>query len=90
MKKIFIALWIFSLSILQAEDHPKPTIAYVEVSGDWLRDAMIKGGLTAIVTNNPDLYKILLEDPATSKKCSLVPERQDLGKALLQLYQNPI
>src|ERR1700722_7594836 len=31
----------------------KPAIAYAEIEGDWLRDAMVKGGLTAIITNNP-------------------------------------
>lgn len=64
----------------------KPAIAYVEADGDWLRDAMVKGGLTAIITNDPILYSRLLNDPATAVKSYLIPSRQDLGRIIKQIY----
>ena len=56
----------------------KPAVAYVETEGDWLRDAMVKGGLTAIITNDLVLYNLLLSDPATAAKSYLIPSKQDL------------
>ncbi|MBA3958136.1 MAG: hypothetical protein H0X51_07075 [Parachlamydiaceae bacterium] len=62
-------------------------IAYAESKDDWLRDAMVKGGLTAIVTNNKLLYDNLMADPATANKSYLIPDRQDLGKIIRQIYE---
>lgn len=63
----------------------KPTIAYAEAEGDWLRDAMVKGGLTAIVTNDPKLYNHLLKDPSTAAKSHLITSKQDLGRVVKQI-----
>lgn len=67
----------------------KLSIAYVEAEGDWLHDAMVKGGLTAIVTSDPMLYNILMSDPATSAKSYLIPSKQDLGKIIKQICNRP-
>jgi nucleoside 2-deoxyribosyltransferase len=63
----------------------KPSIAYVEAEGDWLHDAMVKGGLTAIITSDPILYNILVNDPATSAKSYLIPSKQDLGRIIKRI-----
>lgn len=63
----------------------KPSIAYVEAEGDWLHDAMVKGGLTAIITKDPILYNILLSDPATTAKSYLIPSKQHLGRIIKQI-----
>lgn len=60
----------------------KPSIAYVETEGDWLRDAMVKGGLTAIITNDSTLHNVLLNDRATAVKSYLITSKQDLGKII--------
>lgn len=64
----------------------KPTIAYVEADGVWLRDAMVKGGLTAIITSDPILYNTLLNDPATTMKSYLIPSKQNLDTAIKKIY----
>lgn len=64
----------------------KPAIAYVEVQGDWFRDAMVKGGLTAIITNNAELYEILLQDSATALKSYLISSKQNLSETIKQIY----
>jgi nucleoside 2-deoxyribosyltransferase len=64
-----------------------PAIAYTEEEGDWLHDAMIKGGLKAIITNNIRLYDLLLKDPATTKKSYLICSKRDLGKVIKQIYE---
>lgn len=61
------------------------TIAYVEAEGEWLHDAMVKGGLTAVITNDPILYNVLLNDPATAVKSYLIPSKQDLGRIIKQI-----
>ncbi|MBA2729023.1 MAG: hypothetical protein H0U49_12735 [Parachlamydiaceae bacterium] len=60
----------------------RPAIAYAEMAGDWMSDAMVKGGLTAIVTNNSLLYKAFLDDPSTANKCYLINSREYLGDFL--------
>lgn len=65
----------------------KPAIAYVEAEGNWLRDAMVKGGLTAIITNDPALYNLLLNDQATSTKAHLISSKKDLGEMIKQIYR---
>ncbi len=66
--------------------HNKPTIAYVETPGDWTRDAMVKGGLNAIITNNGELYKQLLDDPSLQNKCHLISSRNNLTAAITAIY----
>lgn len=65
----------------------KPAIAYAESEGDWLCDAMIKGGLTAIITDNKALYQLLLEDPATKNKCHLISTRKLLPQAIKEIIK---
>lgn len=65
----------------------KPAIAYVEAEGDWVRDAMVKGGLTAIITNNSALYAFLMNDSATSVKTYLISSRKDLGRLIKQITE---
>lgn len=64
----------------------KPTIAYIEQEGDWLRDAMVKGGITAMITNNPELYDVLLTDPAIKTKTYLIPSKQALEEQIRKIY----
>lgn len=66
----------------------KPAIAYAEAEGDWLRDAMVKGGLTAIVTNDSVLYHLLLNDPATAVKSYFISSKQELGKIIKHILQS--
>lgn len=68
----------------------KPAIAYVEAKGDWLNDAMVKGGLTAIITNDIMLHKLLLNDPATAIKAYLISSKRDLGKVIKQIWNQSI
>lgn len=64
----------------------RPAIAYVETEDDWIRDVMVKGGLTAIITNNSKLFKILLADPITAKKTYFISSKQDLAKIIKQIH----
>lgn len=57
----------------------KSAIAYVEKEGDWMRDAMVKGGLTAIITSNPDLYEVLISNASTDSKTYFISSLQSLG-----------
>lgn len=63
----------------------KKTIAYVEEIGDWIHDAMIKGGLSAIITTDFDLYRQLLNDTASAKKSYFIPGREALNKTILEI-----
>ena len=63
----------------------KPAIAYAELGGDWLHDAMVKGGLTAIITNDPVLHNLLLNDPETAAKSHLIPSKHELGRTIKQI-----
>lgn len=60
----------------------RPAIAYIEKEGDFLRDAMVKGGLTAIITSDPVLYEHLMQDASTSKKSYLISSRKELGDCI--------
>jgi nucleoside 2-deoxyribosyltransferase len=64
----------------------KPTIAYIESEGDWVRDSMIMGGMTAIITNNAAVQKLLLENPLTAKKNYLIESKSDLGDCIKKIY----
>lgn len=66
--------------------HNKPTIAYAELYEDWLRDAMVKGGLTAIVTSNETLFHLLLQDPAIKNKSYLISSQAHLADAIKNIY----
>lgn len=64
----------------------KPAVAYAEAPGDWTRDAMVKGGLTALITDNSDFYNQLLSDPSVSNKSYLIDSRDQLGEAIKNIY----
>ena len=64
----------------------RPTFAYVETESQWLGDSMVKGGVTAIITNNPAIYDLLLKDPATKTKSYLIPSKKDLGALIKKIY----
>ena len=68
----------------------KPAIAYTEFTGDWLKDAMVKGGLTAIVTNNLELYHLLLNDPSISKKSYWISSRESLPLIIKEIYDQSL
>ena len=68
----------------------KPAIAYAEIEGDWLLDAMVKGGLTAIITDNALLYKTLLENPSTREKSHLIVSRKNLAEMIKKIYYQKI
>ena len=61
-------------------------IAYAEAHGEWVGDPMIKGGLTAIITNNPTFYQTLLEDPLVAHKAHLIASRDLLGDNIKKIY----
>lgn len=60
----------------------RPTIAYTEGKDEWLRDAMVKGGLTGVITNDKELHQRLLADPSTCSKSRLISAREELAAAL--------
>lgn len=68
----------------------KIALAYAEAKGDWMADAMVKGGLTAIITNNSLLYEALLEDPSTREKCYLITSKACLAETIKGIYQQKI
>ena len=65
----------------------KATIAYVEVPGDWTKDAMVKGGLTAIITNSQELYETLQTDSSLKNKLWLIPDRSCLARQIQTILQ---
>ncbi len=64
----------------------KVTIAYVEQAEEWLRDAMVMGGITAIVTSSQAAYEKLLENPLTVDKSHLIEGRKELATTIKQIY----
>lgn len=66
----------------------KVTLAYIESVEEWLRDAMVMGGISAIITNNENSYQLLLENPLTSYKSYLIDSRQSLAQKIKELYHN--
>lgn len=62
------------------------TIAYAEKEGDWIRDAMVKGGLSAVITNNASFYEALQQDEATHNKCHLIHSKEALGEAIRKIW----
>lgn len=68
------------------EGKNKPSIIYSEVDGDWIRDAMVKGGASAIITNNQSVFEKLTLDPATSSKCYFITSKSELGEAIKKIY----
>ena len=66
----------------------KPSIIYSEVDGDWIRDAMVKGGISAVVTNNSTVFEKLSLDPATSSKCYFIESKKELGAVIKNIFHS--
>lgn len=66
----------------------KPVVAYVENETDWLRDWMIKGGLTKVITSNKDTYEILRKDPIVGDKIIFIESRNKLSDTLVEIYKS--
>jgi hypothetical protein len=67
----------------------KPLVYFVDNQVQWLRDWMIKGNLTCVVTNNPTTYSILSEDEIIrDKKVVLIKEMDELNQVILDTYQD--
>lgn len=45
----------------------KPVIAFTRNETEWFKDWMVKGGITCVVTDNPEMYDMLLKDPMLGK-----------------------
>lgn len=66
----------------------KPLIAYVESGSVFMRDWMVKGGLDALVTNNPRLYEVCQQNPILKHKIQrLVPDVAALPGAVSEIYR---
>ncbi len=66
----------------------KPVVAYVENETDWLRDWMLKGGLSKVITSNSDTYKILRKDPIVGDKTLFIESRSKLSDILFEIYKS--
>lgn len=66
----------------------KLLVGYVESGSIFLRDWMVKGGLDALVTTNPRLYEIALQNPILArKKVFLIESLTELPEQLKQICQ---
>lgn len=61
----------------------KPVYAYVTHQIEWLRDAMVKGGLTAVFTSETGTYQHLKRDPILRYK-TYFAHKNELGQAILK------
>ena len=65
----------------------KPVVLFIDTQMKWLKDWMIKGGTSYIVTNNKDTYKILKKDPILKyKKIFLIDAMEELNGVLEEIY----
>ena len=61
----------------------KPVVAFVDSQTRWLRDWMVKGGISRIATVNADTHKLLTEDPFfDANRLCLLNELRSLGRLL--------
>ncbi len=66
----------------------KLLVGFVESGSIFLRDWMVKGGLDALVTTNPRLYELALQNPILSRKqVFLIPDLSELPAKLKQICQ---
>lgn len=63
----------------------KPLMVYIEDEFEWLRDWMLKGGLTAVITANPAAHRLLCADAIVHDRCHLISTRAELPDVLLAL-----
>lgn len=67
----------------------KILIGFVESSSNFLRDWMLKGGLTGLITPNERLYNIALNDPILeNKNLKLIKSLDEIGDSILTIYNN--
>lgn len=62
----------------------KPVVAYVDFDRGWLRDWMIKGGVTHVATSSPRMFDLLQQDPILAAKCSFTPTPASLAQVLVK------
>lgn len=63
----------------------KPLVAYVEHELGWLRDWMIKGGLSRVITSSAQVHARLEADPIVGGRCQRIESRVHLGPALMDV-----
>ncbi len=67
----------------------KQLVGFAESGSVFLRDWMVKGGLDALITPNPRLYKVCQENPILSQKELIyIPTPADLPAAIQGYWQN--
>ena len=66
----------------------KPLIAFVGNQTKWLKDWMIKGGINYVVTNRPETFEIIKNDPILSNKTIiLINNMNELSSVLKNIYK---
>jgi len=66
----------------------KPLVYFVGDQLHWLRDWMIKGSLTRVITNNPQSYELLKSDEILrGKKIVLIGDLSEINQQILEVYQ---
>jgi len=69
----------------------KPIVAFSFGDDDWLRDWMIKGGLSAAVTTHEGLYnKLKFEDPMLGAKAFFIKDLRELASIMSQVYRQSV
>ena len=64
-------------------------IGFVESSCNFLRDWMLKGGIDGLVTTNPRLYSVIIQDPIlSSKPIKLINSMEELGNSIASIFNN--
>lgn len=66
----------------------KPVYVYVEEQTDWLRDAMIKGGISHVFTSNIKMSGRLMVDPILKYKFTYIETPEHLGMAVLKMFND--
>lgn len=65
----------------------KPLIFFVDTQLEWLRNWMVKGGISYVTTNNKETFKILKKDPILkSAEIILIKQISDLNEVIKKLY----
>lgn len=65
----------------------KPTIAYVECLWDGLKDAMVFGGLDAIIISDLPSFKELIKNPYAMEKAYYIASRDQLAEEIEKIYR---
>ncbi len=65
----------------------KPVIVFIDKETEWLRDWMLKGGVTYVVTNNSQTWKILHKDPILKfKNIIFINKLDQLSDTIISVY----